>query len=195
MLLKKGESAALYRPSVVVNGYVAATCATEYPDVLLLEDQQTNRPTDQQTNRPIYMLHCSKKLSLHLRAVALLLLFSLGLSAQEDEGLKFYDNTYVDNIKTVRLHIEGFPHSYPLIELGGNARLRLSFDDLSDEVRRYSYKFIHCDQDWQPSGLSPLEFNSGYSVDYLDEYDFSLRTLKEYVHYDLIFPNRNMKLE
>lgn len=147
------------------------------------------------------MLHRSKNFFLHLRAAALLLLLislwglgGRGLSAQ-DEDLKFYDNTYVDNLKTVRLHIEGFPHSYPLIELNGNARLRLSFDDLSDEVRRYSFKFIHCDQDWQPSGLSPLEFNSGYSVDYLDEYDFSLRTLKEYVHYDLVFPNRNMKLE
>lgn len=129
------------------------------------------------------------------RAFALLIfaVLSFGLVAQ-DEDLKFYDNTYVDNIKTVRLHINGFPHSYPLIELGGNARLRLSFDDTSDEVVRYSYKFIHCNQDWQPSSLSPLEFNSGFTVDYLDEYDFSLRTLKNYVHYDLVFPNQNMKL-
>jgi hypothetical protein len=126
---------------------------------------------------------------------ALFLLFSLPLFAQEDANLKYIDNTYVDYIKTVRLHINGFPHSYPLIELGGNAMLRLSFDDLSDEVRRYSYKFIHCDKDWKPSGLSPLEFNSGYSKDYLDDFDFSLRTLTEYVHCDLVFPNRNMKLE
>lgn len=127
--------------------------------------------------------------------LALLLFCALPLVAQQDDKLKFIDNTYVDYIKTVRLHINGFPHSYPLIELGGNAVLRLSFDDLSDEVRRYSYKFIHCDQDWKPSGLSPLEFNSGYSIDYLDEFDFSLRTLTEYVHYDLTFPNSNMKIE
>lgn len=127
------------------------------------------------------------------RALIFLLLASLGLLAQ-DENLKFIDNTYVDYIKTVRLHIEGFPHSYPLIELNGSAQLRLSFDDLNDEVRRYSYKFIHCDANWEPSGLSPLEYNSGYSIDYLDDYDFSLRTLTEYVHYDLVFPNRNMQL-
>ena len=133
---------------------------------------------------------------LHLRAAAFLLLLagSTAASAQY-ENLKFYDNTYVDYIKTVRLNVNGFPHTYPMISLGGGARLRLSFDDLSDEVIRYSYKFIHCNQDWQPSNLSPLEYNSGYSVDYLQEYDFSLRTLKNYVHYDLVFPNDNMRLE
>ncbi|MEM6772875.1 MAG: type IX secretion system plug protein domain-containing protein, partial [Bacteroidota bacterium] len=128
------------------------------------------------------MIHCSftNLLCTSVRALVLLLLVSCGLSAQ-DEDLKFYDNTYVDYIKTVRLHIAGFPHSYPMIELNGNAQLRLSFDDLSDEVRRYSYKFIHCDANWEPSGLSPLDFNSGYAIDYLDDYDFSLRTLKEYI--------------
>lgn len=141
----------------------------------------------------MYMTHCSYKNFLRTCASALMLLLMMPLSAQ-DEGLKFYDNTYVDNIRTVRLHINGFPHSYPMIELNGNAVLRLSFDDLSDEVRRYSYKFIHCDADWKTSGLSSLEYNSGYSIDYLDDYDFSLRTLKEYVHYDLTFPNKNMEL-
>ncbi|NJC26554.1 type IX secretion system plug protein [Neolewinella antarctica] len=138
----------------------------------------------------------SYPISRHLRSVALIfgVLLTLGVGAQ-DENLKFYDNTYVENVRSVRLNIRGFPHSYPLIELGGSAQLQLSFDDTSDEVVRYSYRFIHCNQDWQPSSLSPLEFNSGFTVDYLETYDFSLRTLKNYVHYDLVFPNRNMKLD
>ncbi|MTB49574.1 DUF5103 domain-containing protein [Lewinella sp. W8] len=150
------------------------------------------------------MTHCRSTLyrsTAFLRAatVRLCLFMALNLllatASAQDEDLKFYDNTYVDHIKTVRLHIQGFPHSYPVIELDGNARLRLSFDDTSDEVRRYLYKFIHCDQNWEPSGLSVLEYNSGYAEDYLDEYDFSLRTFKEYIHYDLVFPNRTMKLD
>lgn len=132
--------------------------------------------------------------AIRLLGIFLTVLVAGGMTAQDDH-LKFYDNTYVDHIKTVRLHIQGFPHSYPVIDLNGNARLRLSFDDTSDEVRRYLYKFIHCDQNWTPSGLSVLEYNSGYSEDYLDEYDFSLRTFKEYIHYDLVFPNRTMKLD
>ena len=146
---------------------------------------------------------CSFPTYLHLRPRQILLSLALfifcavagaELRGQSSE-VRFIDHTYVDNIKSVRLHISGFPHSYPLIELGGNARLRLSFDDLQDEIVRYSYKFIHCDQNWTPSGLSELEYNSGFTVDYLDEYDFSIRTLKNYVHYDLVFPNENMKLD
>ena len=135
--------------------------------------------------------------SLHLRAAALLFVLLCGgkMGAQDAAELKYYDNTYVDNIKTVRLHIDGFPHSYPVIELGGGARLKLSFDDLSQDVGRYSYSFIHCNQDWTPSTLGQMEYNSGYGNDYLEDYDFSLRTLTQYVHYDLVFPNRNMRLE
>lgn len=136
-----------------------------------------------------------RSLTTILRTCALaILLAPLSVLAQ-DEDLVYYDNTYVDYVKTVRLHVAGFPHSYPMITLGGGAQLRLSFDDLSDEVRRYSYRFVHCDKDWQPSGLGPLEYNSGYEVDYLEEFDFSLRTLTEYVHYDLYFPNENMRLD
>ena len=73
----------------------------------------------------------------------------------------------------MRLTVDGFPHSYPIITLGGGARLRLSFDDMQQEVGRYSYSFIHCNQDWTPSTLGQLEYNSGYGNDYLEEYDFS----------------------
>lgn len=113
------------------------------------------------------------------------------LGAQE---LRYIDHTYVDNVKSVRLTVAGIPSSYPLIELGAG-RLQLSFDDWEDEVKRYTYAFIHCDQDWQPSNLGPLEYNSGYANDVIDDYDFSIRTLRRYVHYDLVFPNRNMRLE
>ena len=146
---------------------------------------------------------CVQKLQLsggcsHLRPFAQLIalvLWATGLFGQDNTGLKYSDNTYVDHIRTVRLHIEGFPHSYPIIELGGGARLRLSFDDLAEEVGRYSYSFIHCNRDWTPSTLGQMEYNSGYANDYLEDYDFSLRTLTQYVHYDLVFPNRNMRLE
>ncbi|MCP9236044.1 DUF5103 domain-containing protein [Lewinella sp. JB7] len=128
-------------------------------------------------------------------ALPLLILLCVGNLYGQDPELKFYDNTYVDNLRTVRLHINGFPHSYPIIELGGGAQMRLSFDDTSDDVRRYSYAFIHCNQDWTPSTLGQMEYNSGYATDYLETYDFSLRTLKRYIHYELVFPNANMRLE
>lgn len=136
---------------------------------------------------------------LHLRSTAIIIITLLVLpciAQVNDRGeLKYYDNTYDEALHTVRLTIDGFPHSYPIIELGGGARLKLSFDDTSEALRRYSYSFLHCNQDWQPSNLGQMEYNSGFGNEYLETYDFSLRTLKQYVHYDLVFPNRNMRLE
>jgi len=130
---------------------------------------------------------------LRLLLPILLLALSPALSAQDDD-LVFTDHTYVDYIKAVRFHVDGVLQSYPLITLGGNARLRISFDDLNDDVRRYSYRFIHCNQDWQPSSLSPLEYNGRNTVGYIEDYDFSIRTLRNYVHYELAFPNRDMQI-
>lgn len=115
-----------------------------------------------------------------------------GLWAQP-EDVEFTNLTYVDYLKTVRFHVDGFPYSYPIIGLDGGSALRLSFDDLSDDVRRYLYRVYHCDKDWTRSNLAPLEYIDGFEQDQITEFDFSFRTISEYIHYDLVFPNRNMR--
>lgn len=124
--------------------------------------------------------------------LALLLLLSIATSLATQSAYLPENMTYADNIKTVRFHIAGFVHSYPVLDLNGSAQLRLSFDDLSDDIKRYTYRIIHCNQDWEPSNLSELEYIDGYTEDNIQDYDFSFRTLAEYVHYDLFFPNRDM---
>jgi hypothetical protein len=78
------------------------------------------------------------------------------------------------------------------VDLNGGAGLRLSFDDLSNDVKRYTYKIIHLDMDWEPSGLSPLEYNGGFEEAIVQEYDFSFRTLMNYVHYEIGLPNEDV---
>ncbi|PHI21241.1 hypothetical protein CEQ90_04275 [Lewinellaceae bacterium SD302] len=117
---------------------------------------------------------------------------SLPLTGSGQSAYQPINKTYVDNIQTVRFHVAGFVNSYPLIDLNGSAQLRLSFDDLSEDVKRYTYRVIHCDRNWEPSRLGELEYLDGYAEDNVQEYDFSFRTLAEYVHYDLFFPNRDM---
>ena len=133
-----------------------------------------------------------------LRSGALLLMLLCGRAAaaqSDSDELLYFDYTYVDNIKTVRLGVDGFPHSYPIIDLNGGARLRLTFDDLNQDLTRYTYRFIHCNRDWTPSNLGQMEYNSGFGNDYIEDYDFSLRTLLAYTHYELVFPNRDMRIE
>ena len=77
----------------------------------------------------------------------------------------FTNNTYVDHLRTVNFGPTGFEHLFPMLELGGRQSLTLSFDDVESEVRNYVYTIIHCDRNWEPSGLRrsrellPLDFD------------------------------------
>lgn len=117
----------------------------------------------------------------------LLLLAHSGLRAQA------YTNfTYDPNLRTVRLHLDGFPVSQPIVELNSGNRLHLSFDDLSNEIQRYRYRIVHCSMNWEPSSLSALEYNTGFEVATILDYDFSYRAQASYVHYDLVLPNADV---
>ncbi len=49
------------------------------------------------------------------------------------------------------MEVAGWEISYPVLDLQSNNQLLLSFDDLSDEIKDYSYKIIHCNADWTAS--------------------------------------------
>ena len=67
----------------------------------------------------------------------------------------FADRIYKSSIKTVQLHRAGWDLTYPVIELNGIDQVELSFDDLTDQVRNYSYTLEHCNADWLSSQLAP----------------------------------------
>ncbi len=113
-------------------------------------------------------------------------------SAQED----FYaDRIYGENIRTVQLHRTGWDLSYPIIELNSPDRISLSFDDLSSEIKNYSYTIEHCDADWYPSGLSPDEYMSGFNHQPLQDYALSFNTYVNYVHYKVTLPNEDVEIQ
>lgn len=126
----------------------------------------------------------------------LLLLLSLSfqpfaLSAQE--GFPGENFIYVDYIRSVQFHTEGLFLSYPIIELGGAARLTLSFDDLDGDTKDYFYGVVHCDRDWKPSQLAELEYVEGYTEERIQNFQFSFKALWPYTHYELTLPNRDTR--
>ncbi len=92
-------------------------------------------------------------------------------------------------IKTVQCYPVGKPFAEPVIELGSGQQLIFSFDDLSQEQNSYTYKIVHCDPDWNPSGLSPFNYLSGFSSNPLEDYEYSYNTQVEYTHFSLLIPN------
>ncbi len=97
------------------------------------------------------------------------------------------------NIKTVLLHRDGWDLSPPLIRYNSDEKLLLSFDDLDGDVKEYIFTIVHCNANWEPSGLRKDEYIDGYYEDYIYDYTFSLNTIQPYTHYQLLFPTQDLE--
>lgn len=98
-------------------------------------------------------------------------------------------------IKTVQCYPVGRPFAEPIIEMGSGQQLVFSFDDLSPQQNSYTYKLVHCDPDWQPSGLSPFNYLSGFFSNPIENYEYSYNTQVEYTHFSLLIPNSDVGIK
>jgi hypothetical protein len=124
--------------------------------------------------------------------VIILFSFTSQLYAQQIEN---NDLVYDQNIQTVLLYAGGDQLASPIIKLGSNDRLSLSFDDLSSESYLFKYTFVHCTSDWQTSDLDPMDYLEGFFEADITTYDFSLNAIPPYIHYHAILPNRDMNIK
>lgn len=124
----------------------------------------------------------------------LLFLYSPIFLLAQEESFMYDDFVYVDNICTVQFGPAGFQYHFPLLSLGDGGQLLLSFDDMEADVKDYVYKIVHCDRDWTPSTLAPLEYIQGFEEDDIQFYQFSFNTVNNYTYYEVAVPNRNMNI-
>ncbi len=110
-----------------------------------------------------------------------------------ENHIRYDDFIYDDSIKTVLLYNSNSQMSYPIIRMNGNETVKLSFDDLRRENPIYNYTIIHCNANWEPSDLTPNEYIEGFQEDELFDFDYASNTDLYYTHYNLTFPNENMK--
>lgn len=111
-----------------------------------------------------------------------------------DKSIRYEDYVYLSSIKTVQLHDESFELSQPILNLGSEEKLKLSFDDLDADLKNFSYTIIHCNSGWEPSGLMPAEYIDGFQDNSINEYRYSFNTLQKYTHYNAVFPNNSMRI-
>lgn len=115
--------------------------------------------------------------------------FPLALSAQVN-----IDRNFADNIGTVKFYAYGNQTAYPVITLGSNDRLELHFDDLTRDVKNYSYTFQLCNADWTPAMLNTLDYIKGYTQMRITNYRSSSVALTRYTHYQAEIPDRQMQV-
>ena len=82
-----------------------------------------------------------------LTIIIFFLSFSI-LLGQDDEyvtdyqPIRYEDYVYKPSIKTALLHIDGLLTSQPILQLNQPIQMRLSFDDIAEEVVDYYYTII-----------------------------------------------------
>jgi hypothetical protein len=118
------------------------------------------------------------------------------IRSQNFEKFSVYeDQVFSEDIHTVTLRRAGWELSYPIINLSSTEKLLLKFDDFAANVKSYQYKIIHCNASWEPSNLLFSDYMEGFAENPIDEYDYSINTFFEYIHYWLELPNDNVEFK
>lgn len=87
--------------------------------------------------------------------------------------------------------------SPPVITLGGEDAITISFDDMTHEYHRYAYRIEHCEADWT---ISDALFTSDYCEGFndgntIEDVKNSTNTSILYTHYRLKIPNERCNIK
>jgi hypothetical protein len=105
-----------------------------------------------------------------------------------EDHFRYENHVYSGNIRSIQLYRQGWEFAVPLITLGTEEKLTLSFDDLDGDFKTYKYTLIHCSAAWKPTDMMQTEYLNGMTEDYIEQYEYSFNTLQRYTHYTLTFP-------
>ncbi|MCR4957633.1 MAG: DUF5103 domain-containing protein [Prevotella sp.] len=84
----------------------------------------------------------------------------------------------------------------PIMELGTNDVVNISFDQLSHNYHRLVYHLELCNPDWTPNdALFESDWLEGFNDRPIDDYENSLNTNVLYTHYHMTLPNNDTRLK
>lgn len=107
----------------------------------------------------------------------------------------YMTSTRNQSIKTLLVHPVNDWKGAPVINLSGDDKIKVSFDELSHDYKRYAYRLIHCDRNWKRSNLNLLEYMEGFQENDIEAFGTSSNTLTNYTHYSLTLPNENVSIK
>lgn len=99
-------------------------------------------------------------------------------------------------VKTLQVVVNDDWLSPPVMTLGSDDVLHVSFDELSHEYHRFTYRIEHCDVEWNVSeGLFESDYIDGFNNNPIEQYHTSRNTTILYTHYDFQIPNERCSLK
>lgn len=127
-------------------------------------------------------------MNIMFRFPSILLLFSI-LSGSAMVGQTYFTHVLDKQVKTLQIKVTGQMISDPLITLDGSEQIEINFDALGAGMSRYAYSIVHCNADWTPSSLSPIEYIDGFQGMAIEDFANSMGTTTQYTNYRLLLPN------
>ena len=100
-----------------------------------------------------------------------------------------------DRINTLRVVVDGDWERPAIVNMASDEKIEFSFDEMSLEYHRFTYRIQHCDAQWQPSDILESDFLDGFNDETIDDWENSLNTTFDYTHYRLTIPNDKARLK
>lgn len=114
-----------------------------------------------------------------------------------DKALGQRNEIFSEDIRSLQVIAGNRWMDIPVVSLRGNEAIHISFDDMTHEYRRYTYKIEHCEADWTTSEeLLASDFVEGFSEgNTIEDLQESLNTTMLYTHYSLQIPNDKCRVK
>jgi len=107
----------------------------------------------------------------------------------------YRSGSHSEQIRTLTVYPDGEWSAFPVLKMGSNNHIEISFDELSHNYKRYAYRIIHCNSDWKRSDMNELEYLDGFSENDIEKYEQSVSTFTPYTHYKFSIPNGGVQLK
>lgn len=98
------------------------------------------------------------------------------------------------NIRTLKVGNADNFDAPPVLRMGSDDRILISFDEIGEQPSYLQYKLIHCNRDWEPSALIESEYVEGFNSVDIEDFAFSTATYVHYVNYHIEIPDPDGRL-
>lgn len=129
-----------------------------------------------------------KRLGYLLTVCLLMVLQSASATSDASTRTRIFDPSF----RSLKVSVENDFMAVPVIRNGADSYIVVSFDQIADDVSHLRYRILHCNADWQRSGLLESEFVDGFNLAPVEDYAFSSNTFVHFVNYRIVLPNNEM---
>lgn len=128
--------------------------------------------------------------------LALHVIMSLGLVlyASESMAQRYMNRSFAEDIKTIQSYLNSNQLDYPVLKMGTDDRVTISFDWMSHDFKHLAYRVRYCDADWTLSELTEMEYLEGLNEVVIEDPVMSMNTTFDYSHYEFTLPHEEMRL-